>query len=73
MAPDLQTAKWRHIHADWWQDDQGNEIHRVEVDEDVLYHCHFAGSSLPWNAVALDRNEAMAVFDDQIPEKPRWQ
>lgn len=56
-------SHWQHIHADWWQDDQGNDIHRVEIDDEALYHCHFAGSPLPWNAVATSLDEAMAVFD----------
>ncbi|WP_163558248.1 hypothetical protein [Halomonas sp. NO4] len=52
---------WRHIHADWWQDDQGNIIHRVEIDDDALYYCQFAGSLLPWNAEATSLDEAMAI------------
>ncbi|MDI5984719.1 hypothetical protein QLQ85_07940 [Halomonas sp. M4R5S39] len=55
------TPYWQHVHADWWQDAQGNDIHRVEIDGDALYHCHLAGSSLPWNAVATSLTEAMAV------------
>ena len=52
---------WQHVHADWWQDDQGNDIHRVEIDGDALYHCHLAGSPLPWDAVATSLDEAKAV------------
>ncbi|QTF93453.1 hypothetical protein [Halomonas sp. BM-2019] len=55
------ASRWQHIHADWWQDDQGNDIHRVEIDDDALYHCHLAGSSLPWDAVTTSLDEAMAV------------
>ncbi|WP_416137989.1 hypothetical protein ACM26W_16105 [Halomonas sp. HK25] len=54
---------WQHIHADWWQDDQGNHIHLVEIDDEALYHCHLAGSPLPWNAVVTSLDEAIAVFD----------
>ncbi|GAA0565150.1 hypothetical protein ACFQH5_01860 [Halomonas salifodinae] len=57
------APNWQHVHADWWQDDQGNRIHRVEIDDEALYHCHFAGSPLPWNAVATSLDEAIAVFD----------
>lgn len=52
---------WQHIHADWWQDGQGNAIHRFEIDDDTLYHCHFAGSPLPWDAEATSLDEAVAV------------
>ncbi|MCG6658515.1 hypothetical protein HOP52_12200 [Halomonas campisalis] len=52
---------WQHIHADWWQDDQGNDIHRVEVDDETLYHCHLAGSPLPWDAVTNSLDGAMAA------------
>lgn len=52
---------WQHVHADWWQDDQGNDIHRVEVDDDALYHCHLAGSPLPWDGVATSLDGAMAI------------
>ncbi|WP_355661638.1 hypothetical protein [Halomonas salifodinae] len=57
------AANWQHVHADWWQDDRGNRIHRVEIDDEALYHCHFSGSPLPWNAVATSLDEAIAVFD----------
>ena len=62
------TSHWQHIHADWWQDNQGNDIHRVEIDDEALYHCHFAGSPLPWNAVATSLDEAMAVIDTRSLE-----
>ncbi|MDI5984716.1 hypothetical protein QLQ85_07925 [Halomonas sp. M4R5S39] len=55
------TSHWQHVHADWWQDDQGNDIHRAEIDGVTLYHCHFAGSPLPWDAVATSLDEAMAI------------
>lgn len=57
------AANWQQVHADCWQDDRGNRIHRVEIDDEALYHCHFAGSPLPWNAVATSLDEAIAVFD----------
>jgi hypothetical protein len=60
------TANWQHIHADWWQDDQGNDIHRVEIDDDALYHCHLAGSPLPWDAVTTSLAEAKAIFDERL-------
>lgn len=62
------AARWRHIHADWWQDDQGNDIHRVEIDGDALYHCHRADSPLPWDAVTTSLEAAMAAIDDR-PER----
>lgn len=55
------APNWQHVHADWWQDDRGNDIHRVEIDDDALYHCHLAGSPLPWDAVATSLDEAMAI------------
>ncbi|MCL7941883.1 hypothetical protein M8009_16450 [Halomonas sp. ATCH28] len=61
------ASSWQHVHADWWQDDQGNDIHRVEIDGDALYHCHHAGSPLPWDAVATSLGEAMAIAS-RIPE-----
>ncbi len=60
LAPD-----WQQVHADWWLDDQGNHIHLVVIDGDALYHCHFAGSPLPWNAVATSLDEAIAVFEEE--------
>ncbi|WP_136246767.1 hypothetical protein [Halomonas borealis] len=60
---------WQHIHADWWQDHRGNDIHRVAIDDDAVYHCHLAGSSLPWNAVARSLAEAMALVDAAPPER----
>ncbi|MBB3140814.1 hypothetical protein [Halomonas organivorans] len=62
---------WQHVHADWWQDDQGNHIHRVDIDDDALYHCHLAGSPLPWNAVAGSLDEAMAVVEGTAPQTGR--
>ncbi|MCG6659784.1 hypothetical protein HOP52_18720 [Halomonas campisalis] len=56
------APNWQHVHADWWQDDQGNDIHCIEIDDDAVYHCHFAGSPLPWNAAATSLDEAIAVF-----------
>ncbi|UYG09639.1 hypothetical protein [Halomonas sp. M4R1S46] len=65
------TPRWQHVHADWWQDNRGNDIHRVEIDDDALYHCHLAGSPLPWNAVARSLDEAMAVVDEgPAPSSP---
>ncbi len=61
------AARWQHVHADWWQDNRGNEIHRVDIDGDALYHCHLAGSSLPWSAVARSLDEAMAAVDKGSP------
>ncbi|RTQ98731.1 hypothetical protein [Halomonas nitroreducens] len=59
------APRWQQVHADWWQDNRGNDIHRVDIDDDALYHCHLAGSPLPWNAVANSLAEAMAVVDDR--------
>ncbi|MCK2183091.1 hypothetical protein [Halomonas getboli] len=61
------TPDWHHVHADWWQDNRGNDIHRVAVDDDTLYHCHLAGSTLPWDAVAVSLDEAMALVDE-VPD-----
>lgn len=63
------ATNWQHVHADWWQDDQGNDIHRVEIDGDALYHCHLAGSPLPWDAVATSLGEAMAI-PSRAPTRP---
>ncbi|WP_444985818.1 hypothetical protein [Halomonas mongoliensis] len=63
------TPHWQHIHADWWQDDQGNDIHRVEIDDDALYHCHLAGSPLPWDAVATSLDEAMLLCGTRPQER----
>ncbi|MFM9269021.1 hypothetical protein ACJ7V3_01990 [Halomonas elongata] len=57
------APRWQHVHADWWQDDRGNAIHRTEIDDDALYHCHLAGSPLPWNVVAKSLDEAMSAVD----------
>lgn len=63
---DRSVHRWQHVHADWWQDDQGNDIHRIETEDGaVLYHCHIAGSSLPWNAIATSLDEAIAIFDEE--------
>lgn len=59
------APRWQHVHADWWQDNRGNDIHRVDIDGDALYHCHLAGSSLPWNAVAGSLDEAMAILEEE--------
>ncbi len=58
------TPHWHHVHADWWQDNRGNDIHRIDIDDDVLYHCHLAGSPLPWNAVTRSLDEAMSLVDE---------
>ncbi|WP_275287317.1 hypothetical protein [Halomonas elongata] len=58
------APRWQHVHADWWQDDRGNDIHRVEIDDDALYHCHLAGSPLPWSAVTRSLDEAMGIVDE---------
>lgn len=58
------TSRWQHVHADWWQDNRGNDIHRVDIDGEALYHCHLAGSSLPWNAAAGSLDEAMAIVEE---------
>ncbi|XKE47282.1 hypothetical protein LG302_09210 [Halomonas organivorans] len=64
------APRWQHVHADWWQDDRGNDIHRVDIDDEALYHCHLAGSPLPWNAVARSLDEAMAVVDERPNGQP---
>ena len=63
------TPHWQHIHADWLQDDQGNNIHRVEIDDDALYHCRLAGSPLPWDAVATSLDEAMRLCGTRPQER----
>ncbi|GAA0616358.1 hypothetical protein GCM10009016_00300 [Halomonas beimenensis] len=64
------APRWQHVHADWWQDDRGNDIHRVDIDDESLYHCHLTGSPLPWNAVATSLDEAMAVVDERPNGQP---
>ncbi|MFG6137138.1 hypothetical protein [Halomonas sp. B23F22_10] len=63
--------RWQHVHADWWQDDRGNDIHRVDIDDDALYHCHLVGSTLPWDAVAVSLDEAMALVDEALGAETR--
>ncbi|KGE79094.1 hypothetical protein CVH10_00530 [Halomonas sp. ND22Bw] len=64
------APRWHHVHADWWQDDRGNDIHRVDIDDDALYHCHLVGSTLPWDAVAVSLDEAMALVDETLGAEP---
>ena len=51
-----------HIHADWWVDEKGNEIHRVVVDDEEIFHCHEANSRLPWNCEFSNLREARGYF-----------
>ncbi|WP_144062999.1 hypothetical protein [Litchfieldella anticariensis] len=54
---------WNKIHADYWCNEFGDEIHRYEIldDEDqclVEYHTHRAGEHLPWSGKTYTLDEA---------------